>query len=168
MKNCYNSVLVMSFILSVVLISSGCASVASGKNQAVTVQTVCGGQHLDGASCTLKNSKGEWRVNTPGSVTIHKAYGELVVSCEKEGLTPSVSERFDSSANGGAWGNIILGGVVGYAIDAGNGAGFDYPQKMTVAFNPPCEGPPEEPLVEEIVESDEASNEMVSNDEGAE
>ena len=128
-----------------ILIASGCASVVSDLNQSLTLQTVCGGKPVVGASCTLKNSKGEWRVTTPGSVSVHKAYGMLSVSCDKEGLLKTLPEDFDSSANGGAWGNIILGGGIGYIVDASNGAGFDYPQLLTIAFNPPCENTDELP-----------------------
>jgi phosphoketolase len=39
---------------------------------------------------------------------------------------------FRSKSNGGIWGNILAGGVIGYAIDASNGAGFDYPPLLTV------------------------------------
>lgn len=50
----------------------------------------------------------------------------------------ALPEQFESSAEGGVWGNIIAGGVIGYAIDAGRGAGFEYPQLMTIVFEPPC------------------------------
>ena len=45
---------------------------------------------------------------------------------------------FVSKSNGGIWGNLLLGGPIGAAIDAGSGAGFDYPASMTVIMNPPC------------------------------
>ena len=117
---------------------TGCASITSGKIQPLSVQSKCDGKDILGAACTLTNSKGQWFVQTPGSVTVNKAYGDLVVDCKKEGLN-SAGGTFRSSANGGVWGNIIAGGVIGYAVDAGTGAGFDYPTQMTVSFNPPCE-----------------------------
>lgn len=125
-------------VLTVVALASGCASVTSGKNQALTVQAMCGGTPLSGASCALSNSKGRWVVQTPGSVTIQKSYGDLAVECTKDGIKPTVG-TFESSSNGGVWGNIVLGGVIGYAIDAGSGAGFDYPQQLTISFDPPCD-----------------------------
>lgn len=37
-----------------------------------------------GAVCKLSNDKGTWYVSgTPGSVTIQRAYGDLIVTCEK-------------------------------------------------------------------------------------
>lgn len=116
---------------------TGCASITSGKVQPLSVQAKCEGKDVIGASCALTNSKGQWFVQTPGSVSINKAYGDLVLNCEKDGLSPA-GGTFKSSSNGGVWGNIIAGGVVGYAIDAGTGAGFDYPTQLVVSFNPPC------------------------------
>lgn len=122
---------------------SGCASITSGKIQPLSVSAKCDGADVVGARCDLTNSKGQWFVQTPGSVTINKAYGDLVVNCKHEGLSPA-GGTFKSSSNGGVWGNIIAGGVIGYAIDAGSGAGFDYPTQLTVNFNPPC-GPGDVP-----------------------
>lgn len=132
--------LILLLLLAAAL-CSGCASVTSGKSQSLTVQAVCGGVEVVDASCKLANDKGQWRVTTPGSVLVHKAYGDLSLECTKSGLSPA-SGSFQSSSNGGVWGNILLGGVIGYAVDAGSGAGFDYPQSLTVVFAPPCEAEP--------------------------
>ncbi len=94
-----------------------------------------------GLTVAVNNGKGSWRVKTPGSVVIHKAYGDLKIVCKKEGLKHSTGDAYRSSANNGVFGNILLGGVIGYAVDASNGAGFDYPQTMTIAFDPPCQSP---------------------------
>ena len=72
---------------------------------------------------------------------IRKAYGDLVVLCQKENLAPA-GATFQSSASGGVWGNIIAGGIIGYAVDASSGAGFDYPTSMSVQFEPPCDQEP--------------------------
>jgi hypothetical protein len=117
---------------------TGCASITGSKNQPISVSAVCGGEPIDGASCTLMNDKGTWYVKTPGSVMIQKSYGDLAVDCRKE--NSASSGKFQSKSNGGVWGNIIAGGIIGYAVDAGSGAGFDYPPTMTVALNEPCPG----------------------------
>jgi hypothetical protein len=132
----------MSVCLASCALGAGCAPITSGKSQSLTIQATCGGEAVVDASCSLRNSKGQWIVKTPGSVTIHKAYGDLAVECSKQGLETSVGV-FESSSNGGVWGNLVVGGLVGYAIDAGSGAGFDYPQQLTMTFNPPCEAAPE-------------------------
>lgn len=132
---------IFSVMLTAALLCSGCASVTSGRTQSLSVQAVCGGVDVTEASCKLANDKGQWQVKTPGSVVVHKAYGDLSLECIKAGLAPAKG-KFQSSSNGGVWGNIILGGVVGYAVDAGSGAGFDYPQTLTIVFEPPCDAPP--------------------------
>ena len=141
----YNGISFRTALLCSVLITagaaSGCASIVKGTEQTVSLSTVCGGKPVTDASCTLSNSKGQWSVTTPGSVILHKAYGELSVTCSKEGLRLAPVEQFESSAGNSVWGNFIAGGVIGYAIDAGSGAGFEYPQSMTIAFEPPCEPP---------------------------
>lgn len=114
----------------------GCATIVGSNIQPVAVTTVCEGQIVTNSACMLSNDKGKWSLTTPGQVTISKSYGDLQVQCQREDSTGSAS--FISKSNGGAWGNILAGGVIGYAFDAGGGAGFDYPSAVTVVLNPPC------------------------------
>lgn len=118
-------------VIAAVSVVSGCASITGSKNQPVSVQTHHNGNPIQDASCTLTNDKGTWFVKTPGSTTIQKSGQDLVVTCNKDGV-PAGSTAVVSSANGGAWGNILFGGFIGYAIDASTGAAFDYPTSMTV------------------------------------
>ncbi len=115
---------------------TGCASITGSKNQPVSITSVCEGAPVMGASCTLMNDKGTWYVQTPGSVMIQKAYGDLAVDCKKEQAV--ASGKFQSKSNGGVWGNLLAGGLIGYAVDASSGAGFDYPPTMTVSLSGPC------------------------------
>lgn len=119
-------------------LATGCASVTSGKHQPVSINAVCEGEPVNDASCTLMNDKGSWQVKTPGSVMIQKAYGDLAVDCKKGDAV--ASSKFKSKNNTSVWGNILAGGIIGYAVDASSGAGFDYPAKMTVTLPPPCPG----------------------------
>lgn len=122
------------FALVLALIMSGCASVTGNKLQPVSIQTIEDNKEVAGAGCTLTNDAGKWFVTTPGSVTIQKSTGDLAVDCRKE--NDSVGhENVVSKANGAVWGNIILGGGVGYIVDRNTGAGFDYPAVVTVVMN---------------------------------
>jgi hypothetical protein len=116
----------------------GCASVVSGTTQQVKVTPVCEGV-IRRASCELANDKGAWKVDAPGSVTVQKAYGDLAVTCRGPGADGKAT--FMSKPNSGVWGNIIAGGLVGYAIDSANGAGYNYPEELPVVFWPPCPEP---------------------------
>jgi hypothetical protein len=114
----------------------GCASVTSGTTQAVTVTPVCEGRILKAAACSLVNDKGRWELTAPGAVVLQKAYGDLAVVCRAGPATGTAS--FVSKPNTGVWGNVIAGGLIGYAIDSGTGAGFNYPTEMAVVLQPPC------------------------------
>jgi hypothetical protein len=115
---------------------AGCASVTQGTTQALSVTAVCEGRIVLDASCEVTNDKGRWVLKTPGSVVVQKAYGDLVAVCRKDGA--SGTAKFVSKANDGAWGNILVGGVIGYAIDSSSGAGFTYPSELPVVLAPPC------------------------------
>lgn len=112
---------------------TGCASIAGEKMQPVSVQTVQDNKEVAGVGCTLMNDAGKWFVTTPGSVTIHKSTGDLAVDCIKDGNTAG-HETIVSKSNGAVWGNIIAGGGIGYIIDRNTGAGFDYPNSITVVL----------------------------------
>lgn len=114
-----------------VLLATGCASITGSKNQPVSIQAVHTGKSLEGADCTLTNDKGTWFAKTPGSVVVQKSGQDMVIRCEKDGV-PAGSTTVASSANAGAWGNILFGGIIGYAVDAGTGAAFDYPSSLSV------------------------------------
>lgn len=119
------------FVLVSVLSLSACASITGSKNQPVSVTTYSEGDEVEGAKCSLMNDKGSWYVTSPGSVMIQKSYGDMVATCKKKGY-PTGSVNIVSSANGGTWGNILAGGLIGYAVDASSGAGFNYPTNINV------------------------------------
>jgi hypothetical protein len=116
---------------------SGCASITGSKNQPITVTAVCENAMVQGASCTITNEKGVSYISTPGTVMVQKSTSDLTISCTKATAiaNPIVVK---SSSNASIWGNILLGGPIGAAVDAGTGAGFDYPPSANVIFNPPC------------------------------
>lgn len=117
--------------LPLVLAVSACASITNSKMQPVSVATLKDGDEVEGAKCVLANDKGSWYVTTPGSVTIQKSYGDMTITCRKKGVATGIL-AVTSSSNGGVWGNIVAGGLIGYAVDASSGAGFDYPTTITV------------------------------------
>ena len=119
----------------VIVILPGCASIVTGHNESVSVQTPA----CEGSTCTLTNDKGTWYVKAPGSVTVHRAYGDLTITCTKDGY-PSAVSSVSSSTKGMAFGNILFGGVIGAGVDIGTGAAYDYP---VVIRNPiDCKGKP--------------------------
>jgi hypothetical protein len=126
-------VLALSFMLG------GCASITSGTSQRIAVTAVCEGEIVPAASCTLTNDKGSWELTTPESTLIRKSYEQITVACSK--VQSKGSAKFVSKNNNGAWGNILAGGLIGYAVDSGNGAGFNYPEEVAVVLSSPCPPP---------------------------
>jgi len=119
-------------VTSALLLLGGCASIVTGQNQALSVETVAeAGSSLPGANCKLMNDKGSWFVTTPGSVTVTRSYNDINVTCTKEGHNAGVATA-KSSTKAMAAGNLIFGGVIGAAVDAGTGAAFDYPSLIQV------------------------------------
>ncbi|WP_244436298.1 hypothetical protein [Herbaspirillum frisingense] len=114
------------------LLLGGCASITGTQTQPISVIANQGSQIISGASCTLSNDVGKWYVKTPGSVAIKKSTGDLLVECAKDGV--SGQQNVVSRANTNVWGNLLLGGPIGYVVDRSSGAGFDYPDSVTVTL----------------------------------
>jgi hypothetical protein len=111
---------------------AGCASVMSGTSQTLTLETI-----PSGADCSLSR-KGLviGRVNpTPGAVYVQRTHDDITVSCTKDGYqTGSFVNK--SGLEAATFGNIILGGLVGVAIDAASGANNKYDEKMRIVLAP--------------------------------
>lgn len=110
---------------------AGCASIVSGTNQVVSVETQSNGQPHEGAKCKLTNSKGTYYVTTPGTISIHRAYGDLNVRCDKDGQDPGLA-TVKSTTKAMAFGNVLVGGAVGVVVDTASGAAYDYPDIILV------------------------------------
>ena len=110
---------------------TGCASIVSGQNQALSVTTKNKGTDVAGAKCSLANDKGTWYITTPGSVTVRRSFSDLSVNCALDGIDPGAS-MVKSSTKGMAFGNILFGGVIGAGVDMSTGAAYDYPEVIIV------------------------------------
>lgn len=111
---------------------TGCASVAGEKMQPVSVTTIFDNKEIAGLGCTLTNDAGSWFLTSPASVTVHKSTGDLAIDCKKDSYAGNATAV--SKSNGAVWGNILLGGGIGYIVDRNTGAGFDYPPTIVVTL----------------------------------
>lgn len=109
----------------------GCASIVGGQNQPISVQARSGAHAVSGAECELTNDKGKWFVVAPGSTTVTRSYDDLHVTCSREGYEPGTTTA-RSTTKGMAFGNILVGGIIGAAVDMSSGAAYDYPSLITV------------------------------------
>jgi len=119
---------------------AGCASIVDGTNQSLAVNTIANGAAVSGAQCTLTNNKGTWFVNTPGTVTVHRSYDALNVKCRDTGYQTGLITS-TSSTKSMAFGNILLGGIIGGGVDMATGAAYDYPKLITVPLVPVAQPP---------------------------
>lgn len=118
-------------MLSVTALSTGCASIVSGTNQTVSIETRNKGEQITNANCKLTNDKGNWFVTTPGSVVVNRSYNDLSIRCEKDGIDPGLLTA-KSFTKGMAFGNILFGGIIGAGVDMASGAAYDYPSLFTI------------------------------------
>lgn len=124
------SMLMVVVVMSVM--STGCATITGGTSQTIAVTT-----NPDGADCQFtRDGKLVGRINpTPGVMPVSKASGNIGVSCTKEGYVPtvgSVSSEFQAAT----FGNILLGGIIGVAVDAASGAMNKYPEQVSFTLVP--------------------------------
>lgn len=119
------------FVVSLAVLSiglTGCASIVSGANQSVSVDT----GEVDGATCELQNDKGKWYVNkTPGSTVVHRSYKKLKVDCKKSGYKMTTKE-INSKTKAMAFGNVLFGGGIGAGVDIATGSAYDYPTNISL------------------------------------
>jgi hypothetical protein len=88
-----------------------------------------------GAACSL-NRQGSSiaRIEpTPGAATIKKTKYDITIVCNKEGFQEATYLNH-SGAAGATFGNIVLGGGIGWAIDSASGADnkYDTPVNLTL------------------------------------
>jgi hypothetical protein len=105
---------------------AGCASIISGQNQIISVET----PPHKAASCELFNDKGKWFVTTPSTIMINRSYENLQITCHKGELEGRAS--IPSSAKGMLYGNILAGGIIGACVDHSNGSAYDYPTLIQI------------------------------------
>ncbi len=120
------------FVCLAAVLLSGCATIVNGTSQTVAVNST-----PQGASCSV--DRGGSTLNsiaaTPSIVPVSKSINSLVVTCSKPGYKTATTSA-SSSFNGWTFGNILIGGLVGVAVDASTGANFDYPHSVDVAMTP--------------------------------
>lgn len=118
-------------ILSLIILSTGCATITRGTNEAYGIQTTPPGADArlsNGLSCV-----------TPCSLKV-KRRGDFTVTLAKDGyetVNASVTSSVDGGGAAGMAGNVILGGIIGAGVDAGTGAMHAHkPNPLVVTLTP--------------------------------
>ena len=97
-----------------------------------------------GADCSL-NREGVViaRVNpTPAAATIKKTKHDLTILCNMDGFHEATYYNHSGIA-GATFGNIVLGGGIGWAIDSASGADNKYTSPVNITLVPLSEPKPE-------------------------
>lgn len=112
---------------------SGCATIVEGTTQVVTVNT-----NPAGATCTL-NRAPEGVIarvrSTPASVRIEKTKYDLTIKCYKAGYQEATFLDHSGAAIA-TFGNAIIGGLGGWAIDSATGSDNKYDNPVNVTLVP--------------------------------
>jgi hypothetical protein len=110
------------------LLSAGCSTITTGTTQPVSIVTV----GVEGATCELTSPEvGTVTVVTPAQAVLPKSQHSVRVLCRKEcyadgqGIINSTFEEMTA-------GNLLVGGVVGVAVDASSGAMNRYDNRVEV------------------------------------
>ncbi len=111
---------------------SGCASITQGTDQQVSISS-----NPTGARCELTRDGQTIAVAdpTPEIVTIGKSRKDIQVACTKAGYQETTG-LLSSDIAGMTFGNILAGGIIGVAVDAGTGAMNKYDTQITVPLTP--------------------------------
>jgi len=118
----------------VLSILTGCASVTHGTTQNVKIETLSAeGKVVDGARCRVSNDRNDAVVRSGQTLPVRRSGENLSIECTQAGLAPARGQAI-SRVNVGLVGNVMIGGLVGVAIDTGTGAGFNYPSWIRLIF----------------------------------
>ena len=90
--------------------------------------------NVNGAACTLQNEKGSWSLSTPGSAVVTNSRENLSVKCQKAGYQTAIVSVPSKHKDSATWGNVILGGGIGYIWDRKSGAAFIYPSTINLTL----------------------------------
>ncbi|WP_062482368.1 hypothetical protein [Variovorax boronicumulans] len=105
-----------------------------GTTQNVKVETLSPeGKVVDGARCRVSNDRNDAVVRSGLTLPVRRSGENLNIECTQSGLPPARGQAI-SRVNVGLVGNVMIGGLVGVAIDTGTGAGFNYPSWIQLIF----------------------------------
>jgi hypothetical protein len=126
----------------IALLCAGCSTIIEGTTQEVYVNT-----NPAGAACKFMREGRQVATITPGAAVVQKTKYDITVLCDREGFEQATYLNH-SGAAGATFGNIVLGGGIGWAIDSASGSDnkYDSPVNLTMvpkaAVMPPLAPPP--------------------------
>jgi uncharacterized protein YceK len=124
--------MVRALCLVALAMLAGCASIVQGTNQQILVNT-----NPAGADCGLyrQGIKIGTILQAPGSALVNKTKHDIWIVCVKQGYQQATYFNHSGIA-GGTFGNIVLGGGIGWAIDSASGADNQYDSPVNLTLVP--------------------------------
>lgn len=120
--------------VAVVLACSGCASVMNDSTHPMKIETKTKtGEFVTGAECKLTNDYGTVTMKSGDTTQVRRSGKDLDIVC-KDPNNPEARARAISRANGGMWGNVLLGGGIGAIVDHNKGTAYTYPTWVQLVF----------------------------------
>lgn len=109
---------------------SACASIVSDNKSTTYIES-----EPEGARCELHGQDFKRVITTPNSLSLPAEAAPITVACKADGYRTTTVE-LDTDVDGWIWGNILLGGGIGFLVDLARDAGEIYPPQMTVLLDP--------------------------------
>lgn len=108
----------------------GCSTIVEGQSQQVAIAT-----NPAGANCSLERQGAQIAKieSTPGTVLIQKTKYDVTIKCSKDGYQEA-TYLDKSGAAAATFGNIILGGGIGWAVDSATGSDNKYDSPVTITL----------------------------------
>ncbi len=111
----------------------GCGTITQGIHEDIAVSTSPPGAHCD---LTKPDGTSAGSVDsTPGKVHVRKTKYDLTVTCKLAGYQDGTTYLHSGIATG-TYGNLILGGGIGWGIDSAVGADNEYPSAAQITLVP--------------------------------
>jgi hypothetical protein len=131
-----------AFIGIASLLLSGCATIINGTHQDLTVTS------QPEALCVSINGEPYGATPVVASLPRGKNY---VVQVQEDQYHP-YQITVVPVASGMIWGNLILGGLIGMAVDSGTGAGYEHsPSRVHAYFPVPLQQETQRPVCQESI-----------------
>ena len=133
-------------LLAPALLLSACATFVNGSTQRIAVNTDPSGAHC----AILRQGQPIADIaTTPGSVIIDRTKYDVMIKCEKRDFDNGVNYNHSGSSPW-VFGNLVLGGLIGWGIDSAVGADNQYASPVFIqlmpSFAPAYQYPMPEPV----------------------
>jgi len=110
----------MFLVIAVVCLASRCASVAHGRYQQVPVNSSPSGANVSVDCGNGTQAAGQ----TPVTVNLKRNAEPCTLAVSKDGYEDA-KVAFAKSISGWTWGNLAIGGIIGWIVDGADGAMYN-------------------------------------------